>query len=151
MIVKTSFISQLFNFMLIFLLIINLLAIVVVYKVNLLELSIPSLLFFSLVFISLLIINEIVIRRLYTYEISEAGIKESFILFSKKEVLVPYNNITSVNLKKSVLGRIFNYGDIEITTHDMKITLKGIKNPEVVYQKIKGLLEIFKTKSEINE
>ncbi|MFZ8830203.1 MAG: PH domain-containing protein [Candidatus Aenigmatarchaeota archaeon] len=150
--IKTSLISQLFDIVLIILITIILLILHIEYNVNVFEISPISVFYFSLLVIALFILDGIIIRRLYTYEIDEAGVRESFIIFSKRETLIPYNNITKIDLKKSFIGRIFNYGDIEIVgPSTAKIVLRGIKNPEKVYKEIKGMLEKYKNAKYENE
>jgi len=98
-----------------------------------------------LLIVGLFILNEIIVKRLYVYEIEKAGIKESFALISKKEVLIPYSNITRIDLRKSSLGRILNYGDIEISSSaSSRIIIRGVRNPEYVYKKIKEMIEKYK-------
>jgi membrane protein YdbS with pleckstrin-like domain len=63
-------------------------------------------------------------------------------LFSKKETLIPYSNVTKVDLRKPFVGRLLNYGDIEVVSSSAtKIVIKGIRNPERVYQEISKRLE----------
>lgn len=91
-------------------------------------------------------------RKLYTYEIDNAGIKETFVFFSKRETFIPYNNIIKIDLRKSFFGRMLNYGDIEVLSSSAtKIVLKGIRNPENVYRKIKEMFEKHKKEKEENE
>ncbi|MEM5875254.1 MAG: PH domain-containing protein [Candidatus Aenigmatarchaeota archaeon] len=84
----------------------------------------------------ILLIDEIFYRRLYTYEIGKNGIMEKFKFISKKEKFISYQNITEVNLSKNFLDRILNIGNIEVIATNAKIILKGVKNPEKIYQEI---------------
>jgi uncharacterized membrane protein YdbT with pleckstrin-like domain len=149
---KTSLASQLFDIVLLILIAIIFLILHIAYNVNIFKISPTSVFYFSLLAIALLILDGIIIRKLYTYEIDEAGVKESFVLFSKRETLIPYNNITKIDLKKSFMGRILNYGDIEIVSSSpTKIVLKGIRNPEKVYKEIKEMFEKYKNVKYENE
>lgn len=145
-------VSQLLNIFLIILTFIILILMNLNYHVNLLTFSFLSLLYFLLIAIVLILLNEIIIRKLYVYEIEEKGIRESFSLFSKREVFIPYSNITKLELKKSFVGRLLNYGDIEVVSSSSnKIILKGIKNPETILKKIKSMFEKYKETKEENE
>jgi len=146
---KSSLASQTFEIILTSLIFLILFILTFVYGINPLNLSVSTILWYSLLAIGSIIINEIVARKLYTYEIDGTGIRESFILFSKKETFIPYNNIIKVDLKKSFFGRILNYGDIEILSSSAtKIVLRGIKNPEDIYQRIKEMFEKHKKERE---
>jgi len=152
MITKSSLASQAFEIVLISLVFLILLLLTLAYDIDPLKLSFSSIFWYILLAIGIIILDEIVVRRLYTYEIDKSGIKETFTLFSKKETFIPYNNITKIGLRKSFFGRILNYGDIEIlSSSTTKIVLKGIRNPENVYQKIKEMFEKHKKEKEENE
>jgi membrane protein YdbS with pleckstrin-like domain len=139
---KTSIVSQLFEIALILLIALVLFILISVYNVNLLKISFASIFWYILLIIGFVILDEILVRKLYTYEIDEAGIKETFMLFSKKETLIPYSNVTKVDLRKPFVGRLLNYGDIEVVgAGATKIVIKGIRNPERVYQEISKRLE----------
>jgi len=149
---KSSLFSQLFDILLILLIVTILLILNFTYNINPFQLSLASVFYFSLLLIAFFLFDGIVIRKLYTYEIDDAGVKESFILFSKKETLIPYSNITKVDLRKSFVGRLLDYGDIEIVSSSaVKIVIKGVRKPERVYQEIRERLEKFRKIKEKNE
>jgi uncharacterized membrane protein YdbT with pleckstrin-like domain len=152
MILKSSLISQTFEIILISLILLILSILILGYGINPLKVSIGSIFWYALLAIGFIILDEIALRKLYTYEIDYAGIKETFTLFSKRETFIPYHNIIKIDLKKSFFGRMLNYGDIEILSSSAtKIVLKGIKNPENVYQQIKEMFEKHKKEKEENE
>ena len=152
MMLKSSLISQAFEIILISLILLILSILILGYGVNPLKVSIGSIFWYAILAIGFIILEEIVLRKLYTYEIDDAGIKEIFILFSKRETFIPYHNIIKIDLKKSFFGRMLNYGDIEILSSSAtKIVLRGIKNPENVYQQIKEMFEKHKKEKEENE
>jgi membrane protein YdbS with pleckstrin-like domain len=149
---KSSIVSQLFEIILILLINIILFILLFAYNTNLTKISFASIFWYILLIIEFFVIDEIIIRNIYTYEISESGVKESFVLFSKKETFIPYTSIMKLELKKSFFGRIFKYGDIEISsTASSKIVMKGVKNPEKIFMKIKEKFEIYKKEKEKNE
>jgi uncharacterized membrane protein YdbT with pleckstrin-like domain len=152
MILKSSLISQAFEIILISLILLILSILIFGYGINPLKVSIGSIFWYALLAIGFIILDEIVLHKLYIYEIDNAGIKEKFTLFSKRETFIPYHNIIKIDLKKSFFGRMLNYGDIEILSSSAtKIVLKGIKNPENVYQQIKEIFEKHKKEKEENE
>jgi len=149
--IKSSLASQTLEILLISLIFLILSILTFAYGVNPLNFSISTIVWYSLLAVGFILIDEIVMRKLYTYEIDNSGIKETFILFSKKETFIPYNNIIKIDLKKSFFGRILNYGDVEVLSSSAtKIVLKGIRNPENVYRQIKEMFEKNK-KEEENE
>ena len=149
--IKSSLASQTLEILLISLIFLILSILTFAYGVNPLNFSISTIVWYSLLAVGFILIDEIVMRKLYTYEIDNSGIKETFILFSKKETFIPYNNIIKIDLKKSFFGRILNYGDVEVLSSSAtKIVLKGIRNPENVYRQIKETFEKNK-KEEENE
>jgi predicted membrane protein len=72
---KTSIVSQLFEIVLILLIALVLFILISVYNVNLLKISFASIFWYILLIIGFVILDEILVRKLYTYEIDEAGIK----------------------------------------------------------------------------
>jgi membrane protein YdbS with pleckstrin-like domain len=149
--IKTSLVSQLLDIAIILLTIIIVLFLKIYYNFELFKPSVQFALVLLLIVVDLYILNELIIRRIYTYEIDDAGVKENFTLFSKRETFIPYYNITNVELKKSFIGRMLNYGDVEVSSPQTKIIFIGIKNPEIVYNKIKEKVEISKNKIRENE
>jgi len=72
------------------------------------------------------------------YIIDKEGITKIEGLIRKKRTTIPYRNITGVKLKKGIIGRILNFGNIEITSGREKLILKGISNPDQIYKRIKS-------------
>lgn len=144
---KTSYLSFLFNYLLIFL---GLFAIIVifVYLGNpFSNFTIITLLPIAIILGILLLIEEIVYQRLRTYEINKSGIIERFVFFSKKEKFIPYQNISEINLKKNVIERLLNIGNLEIVALNGNITIRGIRNPEKIYKQIISRTKIDKDKN----
>ncbi|MEM5815013.1 MAG: PH domain-containing protein [Candidatus Aenigmatarchaeota archaeon] len=134
--IKTSYLGFLFNYFLIFFASI---IILIIYSNSENLLSRPNIYLFIFIitlFILFTLIDEIIYRRLFTYYIEENGVKESFTFIFKREKFVPYQNISSVKLKKGFWERILNLGSIEIETSTEKLIIRGISNPEKVYQEI---------------
>jgi membrane protein YdbS with pleckstrin-like domain len=149
--IKSSLVSQLLDITIILLTLITIVFLKIYYDFELFKPSIQFLLVLLLLAADLYVLNDLIIRRIYTYEIDDAGVKENFTIFSKRETFIPYYNITNVELKKSFIGRVLNYGNVEVRSPQTKIILIGIKDPERIYNKIKEKIEMFKTKIKENE
>jgi len=50
----------------------------------------------------------------------------------KRRIVIPYQSVAEVILQKSVLGRIFNYGNVIVSGFKQEIKMKGIRNPDEV-------------------
>ncbi|MDT7858658.1 MAG: PH domain-containing protein [Candidatus Aenigmarchaeota archaeon] len=149
--IKSSLVSQLLDITIILLTLITIVFLKIYYDFEPFKPSIQFLLVLLLLAADLYVLNDLIIRRIYTYEIDDAGVKENFTIFSKRETFIPYYNITNVELKKSFIGRVLNYGNVEVSSPKTKIILIGIKDPERIYNKIKEKIEMFKTKIKENE
>jgi membrane protein YdbS with pleckstrin-like domain len=149
--IKTSLVSQLLDIAIILLTLITIVFLKIYYDFEPFKPSIQFLLVLLLLAADLYVLNDLIIRRIYTYEIDDAGVKENFTIFSKRETFIPYYNITNVELKKSFIGRMLNYGNVEVSSPQTKIILIGIKDPERIYNKIKEKIEMFKTRIKENE
>jgi len=74
-----------------------------------------------------------------TYTLGEDNISEIRGIITKKRRTIPWNLAAYTTMRKGVIGRIFNFGDIVVTSAsgaENKIVLKGIKNPEKMLGKI---------------
>jgi membrane protein YdbS with pleckstrin-like domain len=149
--IKTSLVSQLLDIAIILLTLITIVFLKIYYDFEPFKPSIQFLLVLLLLVVDLYVLNDLITRRIYTYEIDDAGVKENFTIFSKRETFIPYYNITNVELKKSFIGRMLNYGNVEVSSSQTKIILIGIKDPERIYNKIKEKIEISKAKIKENE
>ena len=78
------------------------------------------------------------------YFIKEENLVEIKGIFSKKKIAIPYKSISNILVDKSILGRIFNFGDIQVNTMSAvnnSIILKGIKHPEKILNLIEKFIE----------
>jgi uncharacterized membrane protein YdbT with pleckstrin-like domain len=64
-------------------------------------------------------------------------IKEEGII-RKNKISIPLQNVADVKMEKSVVGRIFNFGNVIVTGMKETIKIKGVKNPENLYYLIKS-------------
>jgi len=74
-----------------------------------------------------------------TYTISEDNVSEVRGIISKKREAIPWRLVAHTTMRKSVIGRVFDFGDIIIISAsgvENKISFKGIKNPEKILEVI---------------
>ena len=107
--------------------------------------------FFSLAFLSWLF-DEPELRRFFrSYYITDKQVVKVEGILTKNRVTIPYQNISGVNLRKSVLGRLLNFGDIMIYSTGFKqeaIKMIGIRNPEKVVQLLETKAKLRKQTSD---
>jgi len=140
---KTSRISFFYNYLL------ALLLLLFVFFVNSLNLSYPIKaisLFVALPLIAILISEPEVERTYKYYLLEEENVKMVEGIFSKKELSIPYDQIAGTTILKSVLGRILKFGDIKISGFKDEIVMKGMRNPDLLYQKIQERIKSSKKK-----
>ena len=71
-----------------------------------------------------------------TYQIDEKQLIKKEGLFSISEKIFDLNNIRSITVHQSFLGKLFHFGDVTIETsasggYQNKIIVSGIANPEI--------------------
>ena len=80
-------------------------------------------------------------ERIYKYyQVEEDNLAVVEGIFVKKRLSIPYRKITDTTVTRTVLGRILNFGDITASGINNKITMKGMRNPYRIYQKIQEKL-----------
>ena len=57
-------------------------------------------------------------------------------ILTKTQISIPYRSISGERLRKSFVGRIFNYGNVIITSSNNVINIRGIRSPEKLYRMI---------------
>ena len=100
----------------------------------------PILTIFFIMLILLFFLEPEAIILYYNYYIDPDNITEIKGILTKTQISIPYRNISGERLKKSFIGRIFNYGNIIITSSSNEINIRGIRNPEKLYRMIEGKL-----------
>jgi len=75
------------------------------------------------------------------YLIEEKNIIMEKGIFSKKRISIPYDQVADVSISKSILGRIFKFGDVVVTGVKNQIEMKGMRNPDNLYEKIKARID----------
>lgn len=65
-------------------------------------------------------------------------------ILRKKRIVIPYGSVADVSIKKSVFGRIFNYGDLVIMGFKEPIIMKALINPELIQRIIQNKISLFR-------
>jgi uncharacterized membrane protein YdbT with pleckstrin-like domain len=140
---KTSRISFFYNYILALLLTLFL---IFVYSLDL-TLTIQRISLFVCIPLIAILISEPEFERTYRYYLLE---EENVIMvegiFSKKKLSIPYDQIAGTTVSKSLLGRILKFGDVKISGFKDEIVMKGMKNPDILHQKIQEKINSTKKK-----
>ncbi len=73
-------------------------------------------------------------RRInHRYLIGETTVAVRAGLLSRKTQYIPYRNIERVEIDQSILGRIFNIGNVIVDTGDDTVKLRAVKGPGRVH------------------
>jgi uncharacterized membrane protein YdbT with pleckstrin-like domain len=78
--------------------------------------------------------------------LEEENVKMVEGILSKKELSIPYDQIAATSISKSVLARILKFGDIKISGFKDEIVMKGMRNPDAIYQQIQERIKSVKKK-----
>ena len=65
-------------------------------------------------------------------------------IIRKKRISIPYQSVADVRVNKGVVGRMFNFGDVEITGMKENINMKGMKKPDEIYDAIQKKIARFR-------
>jgi uncharacterized membrane protein YdbT with pleckstrin-like domain len=76
-------------------------------------------------------------RLLRYYTITNTEVTKIEGILRKKKYAIPYQSVADVTLNKSIIGRIFNFGTIDVIGFKEGIKMKGMKNPDEIYNMIK--------------
>jgi len=104
---------------------------------------------FLLVCIPLIIIALVepeIVRIYREYFLEEENVTMVEGILSKKRISIPYDQIAGTTMNKTLIGRILKFGDVKISGFKDEILLKGIKNPEEVYEHFQQIISSRKKK-----
>jgi uncharacterized membrane protein YdbT with pleckstrin-like domain len=97
-----------------------------------------------------ILISEPEFERTYRYYLIEeenVGMVEG--IFSKKKLSIPYDQIASIKISKSILGRILKFGDVNIAGVKSDIVMKGIRKPDEVFEMIQEKIKLSKKRKKV--
>lgn len=140
---KTSRISFFYNYLFVFLLISFL---VLVHSIGLSE-SFRSIALLVCVPLIIIVLAEPEFVRIFRhYILEEDNVTMTEGIFSKKKVSIPYDQIAGTTIHKTLLGRVLKFGDVKISGFKDEIVLKGIRNPDKVYEHFQEIIKSSKKK-----
>ena len=73
------------------------------------------------------------------YFLKDESVEGEFGILIKKRIIIPWKLVSRVSMRKDILGRILNYGDIVISTigqDKSDLVMRGLKNPEKILNEI---------------
>ena len=104
----------------------------------------PKLMYIFIMLILIFFFEPECVLLYRTYRIGEDDISEVKGVIAKKRVSIPSTSISHTVMRKGIIGRLFNFGDVAITSRSGekdKITLKGIKHPEKAVELIEKIIK----------
>lgn len=136
---KTSRISYISNYVLVIMAIVLLALIWPQLKVTLVFTSTRDLIaygIFSLFIVGIVFLMEqpSIEQIMRKYVVTNNEVIKVEGLIRKKRISIPHGNIADIRVKKGVWGRIFNFGDLEITGMKENISMRGLRNPDEIYR-----------------
>jgi membrane protein YdbS with pleckstrin-like domain len=103
------------------------------------------LIFFAFFIVIAYLIEEPAIERLIRqYLVTDDEVVKIEGIIRKKRIAIPYQSVADVRVIKGVIGRIFNFGNIEVSGFKDAITMKGLRNPEEIYRIIQNKIARFR-------
>lgn len=108
---------------------------------------ISYLIFFAFILTMTFLIEEPTIEQwVRKYVITNNEVMKVEGIFRKHKFAIPYQSIADVKMKKGIVGRIFNFGNIEVMGFKEPINMKGIRNPEEVLRIIENKVNLMRNK-----
>jgi len=100
---------------------------------------ISSLTILGIIIIVIILLEEPFFERMVrVYFVTDREIIKEEGIIRKNKISIPLQNVADVKMEKSVVGRIFNFGNVIVTGMKETIKIKGVKNPENLYYLIKS-------------
>lgn len=67
-------------------------------------------------------------------------------IFTKKNIVLPYQSIAEVTFKKSVIGRFLNYGNVYVGAFrtGSDITMKGVRDAEKISELVQNRINLLR-------
>ena len=144
---KTSRISYILNYILVLMLIFFLT--LVLPSTELLPLDIvplsSELVVLAIALLALVLLFEPETERVMRqYMVTNNEVAKIEGIFVKKSFAIPYQSVADVRVIKGVIGRAFNYGDVIVKGMKEDLTMKGMREPEVLYKIIQNKIALMK-------
>jgi len=139
---KTARISYFSNYFLVIVIPFLFYLVLLPYLTNELYLNIAILILSAIILF--LIFEPEVERTIRRYGITNNEVLKIEGIITKKIVSIPHQSIADVKVFKGVIGRIFNFGNIEVKGFKDSIFMKGIREPEVIEKIVENKIALFK-------
>ncbi len=99
-----------------------------------------------LTFIALLIEQPEWTRFLRTYIVTRDEVIEIEGILTKRKIILPYQSISEVTVRKGPIGRMLNYGDVFIGAFrtGSDINMKGIRNAHRIHELIQNRINLLR-------
>lgn len=102
---------------------------------------------FGLILIITFLFEEPSIERwIRKYVITNNEVMKVEGILRKKKFAIPYQSIADVKMNKGIMGRIFNFGSIEVMGFKEPIKMKDIRNPDEVLRIIENKVNLMRNK-----
>lgn len=143
---KTSRISFFYNYILVVLLAFFL---IIVHSPSLSD-SLKSIAILISIPLILILIAEPEFVRVYRYYLlEEENVTMVEGILSKKKLSIPYDQIASTTILKTVLGRILKFGDVNIAGFKSDIVMKGMRRPDEIFEMIEKKIKLSKKRKKV--
>lgn len=83
-------------------------------------------------------------RVMRNYMITNNEVAKVEGIVRKTRVSIPHANISDIRVQKGVVGRILNFGDVDVVGFKGQIKIKGVKNPEMIYRLIENKIAVMR-------
>jgi uncharacterized membrane protein YdbT with pleckstrin-like domain len=96
-------------------------------------------------FMSFLLEEPTIERFIRQYHITSNEVMKVEGIISKKKIIIPHQSISGIKVNKSVVGRLLNYGSVEVHGFgNSALVMKGMNNPDEVYKIIENKVSQFR-------
>jgi len=106
---------------------------------------ISDLIIFGFIVVIIYLIEEADMEKiLRQYSVTNNEVVKTEGIIRKKRISIPYQSVADLKVNKGVIGRMFNFGDVEVTGVKENIKMKGMKNPEEIYRLLEKKIARFR-------
>ncbi|MCX6820581.1 MAG: PH domain-containing protein [Candidatus Aenigmarchaeota archaeon] len=73
-------------------------------------------------------------RGMRHYLITNSEIVKVEGILRKNRVIIPYQSVSNVTVHKGIMGRLLDFGDVNVVGFDAQIEMKGVGEPDTFYR-----------------
>lgn len=73
-------------------------------------------------------------RAMRSYVITNTDVVRVEGILRKRRTIIPYQSVSNVTVYKGILGRMLNFGDVNVVCFDAEINMKGVRDPDTFYR-----------------